>query len=209
MVKCNTLNTTEIQYVVENRADMTEQQQNAINMQSGFTLLELLAVIAIAAVLLGVGVPSMSNFIDNSRRAAGTTELLIAMNMARSEALKQHRHVTVCKSADGENCGTGGVAWEDGWIVFVNNSSLTVSQRNSGEQLLYVSPAMNGGAAIDSTAAIADRVSFRPSGRAAANGLFTWCDDRGAEEARAVWILPSGRAAVSTTTPTGEALSCS
>jgi type IV fimbrial biogenesis protein FimT len=175
----------------------------------GFTLLEVLIVLFVGVLLVSVAIPNMSGLVADSRRSSATTELLLSMNLARSEALKRHRHVTVCKSADGESCGDGSVAWSDGWIVFVNSSSANVSQRDNGEELVHVSPALGGDAEFDAEAGVADFAAFRPSGRATVAGSFVWCDKRGADDARGVFILPSGRAIVSDHTVAGEALSCS
>jgi type IV fimbrial biogenesis protein FimT len=177
--------------------------------QGGYTLLEALVTMAIALLLTVMAVPSMSGLVANSRQTSGTNELLIAINVARSEALKRHRHVTICKSANGSTCGTTGVNWHDGWIVFANSSSANVSQRESGEELLYVSPALGGDADIQPNTAAANFISFRPNGRSATSGLFTWCDSRGSSHARGLIVLPSGSAAVSKTQVDGSALVCS
>ncbi len=175
---------------------------------SGLTLLEVLSTLSIGVILVTVAVPSMENVIANGRRASATTELLISMSLARSEAMKRRRHVTVCKSADGESCGLADVSWSDGWIVFVNDSSLTAGQRDAGEELLHVSPGLPQDTVLNPTAAVQDFISFRPSGRSAVTGLYTWCDDRGNHEARGVFVLPSGQTWVADETLDGDALSC-
>lgn len=81
---------------------------------AGFTLVELLIVMAIAAILAVVGVPSLWNFIQNARTTAQANELVTAINLARSEAVKRGEDVEVCSSTDGATCGGG---WSDGWIV--------------------------------------------------------------------------------------------
>ena len=188
---------------------MRSKQSKAKSAQSGYSLLEVLVTLAILAIFSATAIPSMSNLIASGRQTSGTTELLIALNLARSEALKQHRHVTVCKSANGSSCGGTGVTWHDGWIVFANSSSLNVDQRQSGEVLLHVSPNMGGDAVIETNTAVDNLVSFRPNGRSAASGLFTWCDSRGAAKARGLILLPSGHAQVSRTQVDGSDLTCS
>ena len=187
---------------------MTRRTATRTAGQSGYTLLEALITMAIAVLLTVMAVPSMSGLVANSRQTSGTNELLIAMNVARSEALKRHRHVTICKSANGTSCGASSVNWHDGWIVFANSSSANVSQRQTGEELIYVSPTLNGDIDIQTNTAAASFISFRPNGRSASSGLFTWCDSRGSDSARAVNVLPSGHAAVSKTKVDGSALAC-
>jgi len=80
------------------------------------TLIELLVVMTIAAILIGVGVPSF-RYVTNSNRMSGEINNLLGdLQFARSEALKEGQNVTVCSSTDGTNCGTAG--WDQGWIVF-------------------------------------------------------------------------------------------
>lgn len=188
---------------------MMKIELKQISRMTGFTLLEVLIVLSLIVVLSTVAVPNMGRLIADSRQASAANELLIAMNIARSEALKRHRHVTVCKSADGESCGSAGVGWRDGWIVFANSSSANVSQRDAGEELLHVAPAIGGKAVIEPAAAVQNFISIRPTGRSSSAALFTVCDDHSTHEARGVIILPSGHARVSDKAPGGEDLTCS
>ena len=87
----------------------------------GFTLLELLVTVAVAAVLLGIGVPSFIDTIRNSQMSASANDLLAAMHLARTEAVKRRTPVTVCSSADplgvAPTCSAGNF---NGWIVFAD-----------------------------------------------------------------------------------------
>ncbi len=88
---------------------------------SGFTLIELLITLVIVAVLLMVGVPSLKSFMQRSQLIAATNELVSAMHVARSEAIKLNIRVSVCESSNGSTCSATG-NWEDGWIVFVDGN---------------------------------------------------------------------------------------
>lgn len=86
---------------------------------SGFTLTELMITVAIVGILATVGVPSLKTFLQGNQLIASTNELLSALHIARSEAIKLNSSVSVCASEDGKAClGTNN--WEDGWIVFVD-----------------------------------------------------------------------------------------
>jgi len=85
--------------------------------QTGFTLLELMIVVAIAGIVMAIGVPSFQSITTNNRIAANTNDLITALNLARSEAVKRSANVSVCKSADGATCTTSG-DWDQGWIVY-------------------------------------------------------------------------------------------
>lgn len=87
---------------------------------SGFTLVELMIVLALVAILATIGVPSFTSFVINNRLTAQANELVSALNLARSEAIKRNRRVTVCRSNNGAGCGG---TWNDGWIVFVDDGA--------------------------------------------------------------------------------------
>ena len=55
----------------------------------GFTLLELMLAITVAAVILGLGAPNMAEFIRNSRMTSAANDALAALHMARTEAIKR------------------------------------------------------------------------------------------------------------------------
>ena len=88
---------------------------------SGFTITELLMVIAISAILLVIGVPSFKYVTVSNRISTEVNGLLGDMQYARSMAIKQGLPVTVCASTDGANCN-GGAAWQSGWIVFLDSN---------------------------------------------------------------------------------------
>jgi type IV fimbrial biogenesis protein FimT len=93
--------------------------------QRGFTLVELMVVIAIVAILLVVGVPSYK-YVSNSYRISGEVNGLLGdAQFARSEAIKEGQQVILCTSTNGTTCA-GVDTWQSGWIVCVdlNNDNL-------------------------------------------------------------------------------------
>lgn len=83
---------------------------------AGFTLFELMVTVAVAAVLFTVGVPSFMNFVANMRATSYTNDLVLALNLARSEATRRGAPVDVCSSTDANTCD-GTDDWTTGWIV--------------------------------------------------------------------------------------------
>ena len=62
----------------------------------GFTLIELMVTLAVAIVILAVGIPVFSTMIANNRAAADSNALVTALQFARSEAVKRSAQVRVC-----------------------------------------------------------------------------------------------------------------
>ena len=102
----------------------------------GFTLFELMIVLAIAGLLLGLGVPAMGDFIRNSRITGAANDVMAALHYARSEAIKRRRPVSLCSSADSQaaNPGCAATSQLTGWIVFVDLNQ--DGQRDAGEDVL-------------------------------------------------------------------------
>jgi type IV fimbrial biogenesis protein FimT len=92
--------------------------------QRGFTLAELLVVVAIVAIMLSIGVPSYRYITASYRMSSEVNGLLGDLMYARSEAIKEGQFVTVCVTVNGKTC-SGNTSWDRGWLVFSNpnNSS--------------------------------------------------------------------------------------
>ena len=90
---------------------------NTVQHTRGFTLIEMMIAISIAAILLAIAVPSFSHSQLNSQLRASANDLVASVNLARNEALKRNRQVTLCVSTDGASCTTGN--WRQGWAVLV------------------------------------------------------------------------------------------
>ncbi len=92
---------------------------------SGFSLLELVVVMAILAIVAVMAMPALSSVVNSNRLAAQSNDLVASLQLARSEAVRRNARVTLCPSADGLTCDVAaapGVAWE-GWITVVDSDS--------------------------------------------------------------------------------------
>lgn len=90
----------------------------------GFTLVELLVVLVIAVILLVIAVPGYVSLVNSSRLTSTTNDLILALHLARSEAIKRGTRVTVCKSSNpGASVPTcdSSAKWEQGWLLFIDN----------------------------------------------------------------------------------------
>ena len=81
------------------------------NRSAGFTLIELIVTIAIAAVLAALAAPSFIQYQRNSELTSLTNSLLAAVNAAKGEAMKTGRNAFVIPRGSG---------WNSGWIVYVD-----------------------------------------------------------------------------------------
>lgn len=92
----------------------------------GFTLIELMVVVALAALLLGLGVPSFTGFIATQRLKTAASDFSMSAVFARSEAIKRNADVTVTAVSG----GAGG--WKDGWTVASGGTQLSIQSAYSG-----------------------------------------------------------------------------
>ena len=167
----------------------------------GVTLLELMIALLIASVMLTIGIPSFQAVLDNQRLTVATNEMVMSLNLAKSEAIKRVAYVTLCKSNNGVACTAGG-AWNDGWIVFANSGVANLDAIDAGDEIIRIYPKLRESIDLTPTGTIVDFLSFRPSGTlgtsvANMTGTLTVCDERGAEHARGVLLEASGRWSVS------------
>ena len=160
----------------------------------GFTLIELLVTVAVLIVLLLVGVPEYRRMTENNRQVAAINKMVGDLNLARTEAVKQGRAVTLCGSDDGASCNTAN--WEGGWIVFTDQNRDT--NVDAGDVLISRNTGLPAGLTLRGIKfASADFIQYHPSGEMVGSddGTFVVCDskDNNTTRARAVNINPIGR----------------
>ena len=83
----------------------------------GFTLIELMFTIALAAILTALAAPSVQKMLKTNRVQTEASAFVGDLMVARTEAVKRGQNVSVCVSSDGTNCLTTNT-WQAGWIVF-------------------------------------------------------------------------------------------
>lgn len=153
---------------------------------TGFTLIELIVTLAVLAIVMSIALPSMSNFGLGSKLSSYANSLISSIHFARSEAIKRNQVVTLCVSANGASCTSGG--WEQGWIVLTNSG---VAQRQN---------AMKDGFEVTENNAL-DTITFQPTGLGATQASFIICrssPDPGNTE-RVVTVSLSGRPSIEKT----------
>lgn len=106
------------------------------NRSSGFTLFELVIVMAIVAILAAIGLPSFKYVTASNRISSEVNGLVGDFQFARSEAVKEGVPITVCVSTDGATCAAGVSTWESGWIVFTDSNGNKIVDTAAGEVVL-------------------------------------------------------------------------
>lgn len=88
-------------------------------LNNGFTLVELLVTISIAAILISIAAPSYTSLTNTNRLATQANDILGGLMIARSEAIRLNQRVVFCRSDDGSTCSASTDAWK-GWLVFAD-----------------------------------------------------------------------------------------
>jgi type IV fimbrial biogenesis protein FimT len=92
---------------------------------TGFTLIELMVVLAILAIVVAFAAPSLERFVVRNRIFNITNDLLAAINFARSEAISRNQCVSICPVGDPRvadpKC-TANNEGSPGWAIFINGT---------------------------------------------------------------------------------------
>lgn len=162
----------------------------------GFSLVELMVVLAVAAVCSLLVLPSLGQMVRSQRGAALVHSWVTSLHSARSEAIKRNARVVLCKSSDGQACSSQG-GWEQGWILFQDTNNNAV--RENQESLISTHPAVEG-LRLTGNYHVARYVSFGATGTAKLvsggfqSGTFTLCAPEDWNlEARQVVLSSTGR----------------
>lgn len=83
----------------------------------GFTLPELMIVLALIAGALTVAVPAMNNWLTKSHQHNLANAIAHSITRARTESIKRNGRVTICISSNQQTCTQSG-DWAQGWIIF-------------------------------------------------------------------------------------------
>ncbi len=159
---------------------ITPQQHNA-----GFTLVELMITLAVVAILATAAVPSFMSMIASNRVTSASNDLVTALNMGKSEAVRSGRHTLLCKN---DSCSTTG-SWGDGWVLFSDENNNNT--RDAAEPIIRTQAALDPSFAF--TYEDGDHIRFRPNGSINKNGRFCFRNSYQNSDSRKVIITQSGR----------------
>ena len=172
---------------------------------AGLTFIELLTTLAILAILATTALPTLRTLLMDNRMNTQINALFTALQYARSLAITRQQHTLMCPSTDQTGCADA-VIWQSGWIMFADGNAN--QRRDTGEPLARVQTQTAPGLTITAGGG-RKRIVFQSDGTAGGSNLtLTFCDARGAPQARAIILATTGRPRISRTAADGGALSC-
>ena len=135
--------------------------------QAGFTMVELLTVLAILGILIAIATPSMTQFIADWRVNSAVNSMSRDFRAARAEAIKRSRPVVICRGNAALTACANGTEWKGGWLMFVDNN-FNGSYNSAGDELVTKQNALPGiGSFVQGSAG---SFTFLPSGLMRRNG---------------------------------------
>jgi len=148
--------------------------------------------VGLLMVLVVLAVPTFQSMIRTSRTVTLTNELVTALSLARSEAVKRGMEVSVCASSNHTSC-TG--SWTDGWMVWADEDADSNVDADEIIRVFTPSKGTPSLSALSNSAAIT-AVSFLPLGQLglAHPAVFqVWLDGCSGQEKRQIDISLGGR----------------
>lgn len=156
----------------------------------GFTIIELMITLLIAAILLGLGVPAMQSFEQNNRITSQANSLISAIQVTRSEAIRSGSRTTICSSADGLSCSSSN-NWTTGWIVFSDGS--TIGTKDGTDTIIQAWSALSGDSTLSTSVS---NIQYLGTGYRSTTSTISFILTRpycSGDQIRTITVNPQGR----------------
>jgi type IV fimbrial biogenesis protein FimT len=165
--------------------------------QSGFTLVELMVALAVGIIILAFGVPAFVNMLSTNRMAGYSNDLVMAMKLARSEAVTRASSVTICASNNDQTACSGN-DWFNGWIVFIDdNADAVLDAGETIHRVWAIPPGERADLLFEATSPNAIRFDAAGGNAAGAATQFAFKDiDCRANQGRQITVSIMGRSSV-------------
>ncbi|GAA3927887.1 GspH/FimT family protein [Litoribacillus peritrichatus] len=159
--------------------------------QKGFTLVELMVVLAVVAVTFTFAIPAMKTIIQNNNVSGETNRLAASIRYARSEAVTRNQIITLSNK--------GGISqWRGGWEIFVDASGGNSHYKASEDVLVRREVDAHPTVSLKSTKDGENWLSFNADGSLRENNDVTFfvCDSKQSVLGNAITISRTGRVMV-------------
>jgi len=166
-------------------------RHNPMKTEAGFTMIELLTVVAIVAIMAAIGIPSMMDMIRSAQLRSSTSQLYDAIILARSEAVKRNLEVDVQPGTACVNpASNNSAAWTGGWFVQVAPCGELLQQFPATQNMTITATPATGG------------ISYLPTGRITTTSAnsFTFHSTKATITDRCIVISASGQPSIRTGT---------
>jgi type IV fimbrial biogenesis protein FimT len=144
----------------------------------GFSLIELMLVLALVTVVLSLSAPSMSKLLHANRIRTEANRLMAAVNLARSEAISRNSPVSLCPaspvSSDQPVCAG---QYAHGWMVFSNDDRDRVVDTGA-DQVIAVFEGLPDGYSLTNRAGdvpARELITYLPDGSSRRNRTLMFC----------------------------------
>ena len=171
----------------------------------GFSVIELLAVLAIAVILLSLGIPAWKDLISSTRVSTSRMQLATALALGRHTALENGQYLTLCPSVDQQHCSGDYTAWHAGMILFVDRDA---DRQHTADEPILRTIAPMPRITIQSSSGRRS-IRFAADGSAWGSNLtLRFCMPEDASYNRAIILYGSGRARFSDSLSNGDPVTC-
>ncbi len=160
----------------------------------GYTLIELMITLTIAAIMTILAIPGFRTLIQNNRAINITNDIAASLNYSRSEAVGRGNGVAVCASVDTAQSACGGNNWNNGWLVFNDTDGDGI--QDAGEATLRVHGILSNDATVTPPAGVIayDSSGFVTQGSGNFTITVSGCT---ANNARLLSVSNTGRVSIS------------
>ena len=169
----------------------------------GLTLPELLVSLSVTSIMTFAALNYLPQLIQSNRMTGEVNRFVAALQLARSEAVKQGRRLVLCPQTEQRVCGRH-ADWENGWLLFASEDR----EREADEPLILAAPPLAEFIEM-SSGNQRKRIVYQPDGSSGGtNSAFTFCDRRKLAKPRIICLSNSGRPRTSLTRCDGKPIKC-